>query len=216
MKAVNHVESIALDEVLLVPVLVMLEPLHAIVVVGIGSIAGSVALRRAPLKLIFNLAQMVVATTVAIWVVWALGIQLSSSPGFHDAVLGMLGALVITTMTALLVRQHGCLRDRCSASCHFSSIFDPVPAWAGAVTLGGVAAISVGTAPLSAILILGLIVFVARAYSLSVSELSARRQAERLQQATASLRSHTDPEMVKQDLLRAAHELSGRRNRNRR
>ncbi len=209
VKAVNHVESIALDEVLLVPVLLMLEPLQAVFVVGAGSVAGSIALRRAPLKLIFNLAQMVFATGVAIWVIRGLGVHLSSSPQFRDALLGMLGALVITTLTALCVRSMVAYATGAPILPLLASIFDPAPAWAGAVTLGGVAAISVGAAPLSGILVLGLVVFVARAYSLSVSELSARRQAERLQQATASLRSLTDPEMVRHDMLEAARDLLG-------
>ncbi len=209
VKSVNHVESIALDEVLLVPVLVMIEPMQAVLVVGAGSVAGSIALRRAPLKLVFNLAQMVFATSVAVWVVRALGVHLTSSPQLRDALLGMLGALVITTLTALCVRSMVAYATGAPAVPLLSSIFDPLPAWVGAVTLGGVAAISVGAVPLSAVLILGLVVFVARAYTLSVTELSARRQAERLQQAIASLRSHTDPERVRQDLLEAARDLLG-------
>ena len=207
VKALNHVESIALDEVLLVPVLLMLAPVQALLVVGAGSVAGSIALRRAPLKLAFNLAQMVFATAIAVWTVRGLGAELSSSPGFKDALIGMVGALVITTTTALCVRSMVAYATGAPIMPLLASIFDPAPAWAGAVTLGGVAAISVGASPASAILILGLVVFVARAYSLSVTELSARRQAERLQQAIASLRSHTDPELVEQDLLRAARDL---------
>ncbi|MGH3472475.1 MAG: putative bifunctional diguanylate cyclase/phosphodiesterase, partial [Nocardioidaceae bacterium] len=81
--------------------------------------------------------------------------------------------------------------------------------WAGAVTLGGVGTIAVGAHPASAILVLGVVVFVHRAYAATFSELTARRQAERLQQAVVSLRTHTDPELARRDLRTAAQDLLG-------
>ncbi len=205
----HHVESIHLDEVLLVPVLLMLQPWQSVVVVGLGSIAGSLAARRDRLKTIFNLAQAVSTTTVAVWFVHAMGIQLTASPDIAEALVGMVGALIITTLSALSVRGIVAFASGAPYLPLVRSIPDLLPSWLGAVTLGGVAAISVGAEPLSAILVMGLVIFVARAYALSVSELSARRQAERLQQATASLRSHTDPELVKSDLVAAARDLLG-------
>ena len=164
----------------------MIEPLQSCFVMAIGSLAGSIALRRKPVKLAFNLGQTVLPIACAVWLVHAMGVTLTNAPSFQDALVGMLGALVVTTMSALL-RQRRSSPSRAAAQFLplFASIPDSVPSWVGAVTLGGVAAISVGAEPGSALLIIGLVIFVARAYALSVSELSARRQAERLQQAIA-------------------------------
>ncbi|MBA3233407.1 MAG: diguanylate cyclase, partial [Propionibacteriales bacterium] len=209
VQARDHVESIHLDEILLVPTLLMMAPWQSILVVGVGSLAGSLAAHRPPIKTIFNLAQMVFSTAAAIVALWSLGLVPNGSPDVGDALLGMLGAVVITTINAVLVRAMVAFATGADFFPLLRSISDHAVSWAGAVTLGGVAAISVGGYPLSAILILGLIVFVARAYAASVNELSARQQAERLQQSIAALRSHTDPERVKQDLLQAARDLLG-------
>jgi diguanylate cyclase (GGDEF)-like protein/PAS domain S-box-containing protein len=209
MREKDNVESVQLDEVLLVPMLLMIEPLQSCLVMAIGSLAGSIALRRKPVKLAFNLGQTVLPIACAVWLVHAMGVTLTNAPTFQDALVGMLGALVVTTMSALLVRSIVAFASGAQFLPLIRSIADSVPSWVGAVTLGGVAAISVGAAPRSALLIIGLVIFVARAYALSVTELSARRQAEHLQQAIASLRAHTDPELVKTDLVVAAKELVG-------
>jgi diguanylate cyclase (GGDEF)-like protein/PAS domain S-box-containing protein len=205
----DNVESVQLDEVLLVPMLLMLQPLQACLVMAIGSLAGSVAVRRKPVKLLFNLGQTVLPIACAVWLVKALGVTLTNQPGFWAALAAMACALVVTTMSALLVRTVVALASGAPLLPLIRSIADSIPSWMGAVTLGGVAAISVGATPLSGLLVIGLVVFVARAYALSVTELSARRQAEQLQQAIASLRSHTDPELVKSDLIGAAKDLVG-------
>jgi diguanylate cyclase (GGDEF)-like protein/PAS domain S-box-containing protein len=209
VKASRHIESINLDEVLFVPLLLMLEPMQSLIVATIGSMAGNLAAKRGPMKTVFNLAQMVFATSAAIWVVRALGAQLGPHPRFIDALIGMVGGVVVTGLTVICVRLIVAFDSGQSPIPFLLSIVDIVPSWLGAVTLGGVAAISVGAVPWSALLIGGLMIFVARAYALSMSELSARRQAEVLQQAIASLRAHTDPELVKSDLIRAAKEIVG-------
>ena len=208
-KEKDNVESVPLDEVLLVPTLIMLQPFQSCMVMAIGSLAGSIAVRRAPVKTAFNLGQAVFPIAIAVWIVHLLGGELSNSPNFTSALAGMAGALVVTSLSALSVRAVVAYASGAPAAPLIRSIVDNVPSWMGAVTLGGVAVISVGAYPASAVLIIGLIVFVSRAYSLSIAELSARRQAEQLQQAIASLRSHTDPELVKTDLLDAAKELVG-------
>ena len=81
--------------------------------------------------------------------------------------------------------------------------------WIGAVTLGGVAALCVGVYWQSAILLIGVVMFFYRAYAASVSEQNGRLHAERLQQAIVSLRTHTDPSEVREDLVAAAKELLG-------
>ncbi len=209
VKSTNHVESIQLDEVLIVPILLLLHPWQSCVVIALGSIAGSVSVRRSPTKTIFNLSQLLFASACAIWVVRLTGGNLSDSPTLTDAVAGILGAIALTTISAVSVRGMVSYATGLPLLPLLKSILDSAVPWAGAVTLGGVAAICYGAEPWSALLVLGLSLFVARAHTASVHEVIARRQAENLQQAIASLRSRTDPELVTNDLLDAARDLLG-------
>ncbi len=205
----DSVESIQLDEVLFVPTLVMLSPWQSVAVIGIGSLSGSLIARRQWVKTIFNLGQMIVATTVGIAVVRLLGVELSSSPDLFTAVAGMLGALVLTAVSALSVRMMVAFASGAPLQPLLRELPERLPPWTGAVMLGGIGTISVGAQPLSAVLVLAVVAFVHRAYAASVTEQAARRQSERLQQVIVSLRSHTDPETVRANLLSAARNLLG-------
>ena len=209
VKATNHIESIQLDEVLIVPALLLLEPLQACLVVGLGSLTGSLAVRRAPIKTAFNLGQLVFASVGGIWVVHALGATLSPQPSLGDAMAGIAGALTVTLLSAISVRAIVAFVTDVPLLPLLKSIADSLVPWVGAVTLGGVGAICVGAQPWSAFLVFGLVLFIARAHAASINEIVARRQAERLQQSIASLRSHTDPELVKSDTVAAAKDLLG-------
>ena len=205
----NQVESIHLDEVLFVPALLMLSPWQTITVVALGSLAGSFNQRRSALKAAFNFGQMVLSTSVAIVVVWVLGAELSIKPDMGDVLAGMAGALTLTCFSALCVRSMVSFASGVSLFSLLRETAVQLIPWAGAVTLGGVGVLSVGAYPTSAVLVLGVVVFVHRSYAAAVNEVTARRQAERLQRTIASLRSHTDPERVRRDLLAAAKDLLG-------
>ncbi|HEY7043172.1 MAG TPA: EAL domain-containing protein [Nocardioidaceae bacterium] len=205
----SHVENIHLDEVLFVPTVLMLSPWQSLIVVGLGSIAGGLVLRRSTMKNIFNIASMTLSTTAAVLVVHALGVSPTPHPGVGDALAGMLGALTLTSVSALCVRSIVSLASGVSLFLLLKETAVNLAPWAGAVTLGGLGVVAVGAYPASAILVLGVVVFVHRSYAAALNEVNARRQAERLQQAIASLRSHTDPELVKSDLVAAAKELVG-------
>ena len=208
VKSPNHVESIQLDEVLIVPILLLLGPWQSLAVMTIGSVAGSVSMRRSLTKTIFNLAQILLATVSAVWVVNVVG-RSSDHPLLSDALAGMLGALVLTTVSAVFVRSVVSYATGLPLLPLLRAIADSAIPWAGAVTLGGVAAICYGAERWTSLLVLGLSLFVARAHTASVHEVIARRQAEKLQQAIASLRSRTDPDLVTADLLEAARDLLG-------
>ena len=62
----GNVESIHLDEVLFVPVLLMLTPWQALAVIGFGSLWGGLVMRRSLVKSAFNVGQIMLATSVAL------------------------------------------------------------------------------------------------------------------------------------------------------
>ncbi len=205
----DSVESIQLDEVLFVPALVILAPWQSIAVVAAASVAGSLSARRQWVKAVFNLGQMTLSASVGLCVVHWLGVEPSTSPEVRQAVVGMLGALALTAFTALSVRLMVSYASGSLLGPLFKEVVGRLLPWTGAVMLGGVGTIAVGAQPLSAPLVLGVVMFVHRAYAASVTEQAARQQSERLQRAIVSLRSHTDPEVVRENLLTTARNLLG-------
>ena len=205
----GSVEGIPLDEVPFVPALVMILPWQCLLVIMVASLSGSIVLRRHWLKTAFNLGMLLLSGSVAIGVVHLLGTSPRKTPDIRDVAVGMFAAIVLTTVSALTVRA--------IASYHSGSAYLPMVReltgrllpWIGAVTLGGVAALCVGVYPYSAVLLIGVVMFFYRAYAASVSEQNGRLHAERLQQAIVSLRTHTDPSEVREDLVAAAKELLG-------
>ncbi len=205
----NSVESIQLDEVLFVPALVMLVPWQTICVMVAATLAGSIRARRDWVKAAFNLGQILFATVVALTVVHLVGVTPTATPSIIEAAAGMLGAFAFTAVSALCVRLMVSFASGAPLIGLITEITGRLLPWTGAVMLGGIGVIAVGASWWSALLVLGVVAFVHRAYAASVTEQAARQQSERLQQAIGSLRSRTDPETVREQLLTTAQSLLG-------
>jgi diguanylate cyclase (GGDEF)-like protein/PAS domain S-box-containing protein len=207
--AINIVESIQLDEVLVVPAFLILLPWQSIGVVALASLVGSISARRDWVKIVFNLGQVSFAATAGLLVVHLLGATPTSKPEVPDALAGMVGALTFTAVSAVSVRIIVSYASGSPLLPLLKEIPDRFVPWLGAVMVGGVGAVAVGAQPWSALLVLGVVAFVHRAYAASLTEQAARRQSERLQEAIVSLRSLTDPDSVRNSLLGAARNLLG-------
>jgi diguanylate cyclase (GGDEF)-like protein/PAS domain S-box-containing protein len=201
------VETIMLDEILFVPTLVMLVPWQTTAVLALGSVIGSVTAHRSLLKAAFNLGQLCLAGTAGMVFVWAAGVTPSSEPSLYAALIGMTASIIVTLTTAILVRAMMSYMNGIALLPLIKEIKGRIGPWAGAVTVGGVATISIGANPFSAVLVLGVVVFVQKAYAASVIEQGARRHSEDVQQSIVSLRTHTDPGRVRRDLVQTAQEL---------
>ncbi len=209
ISARDSVESIQLDEVLFVPALVMLLPWQTIAVMAAATVAGSLSARRNWVKAVFNLGEIVIAASVGLTVVRIFGVTPSEQPGFGEALVGMGGAFAFTACSALLVRLMVSYASGAPLLPLLKEMSARLVPWTGAVILGGIGAIAVGADRWSALLVLGVVAFVHRAYAASLTEQAARQQSERMQQAIAALRSRTDPEQVSEQLLSTARDLLG-------
>jgi diguanylate cyclase (GGDEF)-like protein/PAS domain S-box-containing protein len=205
----GNVEGVPLDEVPSVPALLMILPWQCLVVVGIASLAGSIVLRRPWDRTAFNLGMLLFSTSVAISVVALLHTTPNRAPDLKDVAVGMFAALVLTAISALMVRGIAAYYSGASYLPLVRELSARLLPWIGAVTLGGICALSMGAYPLSAVLCLGVVIFFYRAYAASLLAQDARLHAERLQQAIVSLRTHTDPSEVREDLVTAAKDLLG-------
>jgi diguanylate cyclase (GGDEF)-like protein/PAS domain S-box-containing protein len=207
--AAGSVESIHLDEVLFVPVLLMLTPWQAVAVIGFGSLWGGLMMRRSLIKSVFNVGQIILATAAAVTFVRLAGVETTTSPTLYEAIIGMIGGLILTVITALCVA----VMVSYATVQPFSAIIrinkGRLVPWIGAVTLGGLGALGIGVYPWAAVLVLGVVAFVHRSYAASVVEAQARRHSENVQEAIVTLRTHTDPEDVRKDLIETAKGLLG-------
>jgi diguanylate cyclase (GGDEF)-like protein/PAS domain S-box-containing protein len=161
------------------------------------------------LKTTFNCGQMLIACAAGIIVVYSLGFTPNSDPDVADSLAAMAGALVMTAVSAINVAAVMAYATGTSFRELLRDASRQVVPWLGAVTLGAVATIAVGAYWLSAILVIGVVMFVHRAYASTVRELAARRHAERVRHAVVGLRTRTDPALVREELLTAARVLLG-------
>ncbi|MGH3318238.1 MAG: putative bifunctional diguanylate cyclase/phosphodiesterase [Nocardioidaceae bacterium] len=204
----GNVEVLQFDEVLFVPMLAMLVPWEIFAVSALASIAGGLVARRAMVKSVFNVGSHLLACAVGIKLTQALGATPSVTPHLLDVLAAMLGALAFTATTALLVRAMVSFATHTNFLKSLRDVAARVRPWAGAVILGGVATLAIGTSPWAAFLAAALVVFVQRAYASVFREISARMAAERLQRATSSLRTQPNSDAVIDDLVHAARDLT--------
>ncbi|MDQ4006481.1 MAG: EAL domain-containing protein [Actinomycetota bacterium] len=205
----GNVELLTLDDVLYVPMLAMLAPSEIFAITALSLAVGAVVTHRPVVKSAFNLGVHLLACTIAILLVQALGATPTPEPHLGLVVTAMLGALVYTAFTALAVRTMVTYAGGTHDLKALREVVTRFGPWAGAMTLGGVATLAIGNNPWSAFIAAGLVIFVQQAYAAVLREISARQAAEQLQRATASLRAQTKSEAVIDDLVRAARELTG-------
>ncbi|MPZ94550.1 MAG: EAL domain-containing protein [Propionibacteriales bacterium] len=203
----DNVEDVTLDEVLFVAMLVMLDPLQCFAIMSLASLSGSVAARRAPVKMLFNLGQLIAATALAVLATRLIGGERTTPPDLLNVLGGMVGSFTLTATSALLVRAMVCYAAGQPFRELGRDLGNQLVPWGGAVTLGGVGTVAILHEPFVAILVFFVMLFVQTAYASSLREYSARRHAERVQIAIGRMRNQTDAAAVLDDLTHATRSL---------
>ena len=206
----GSVESDHLDEALLPPMILMLAPTEVAVAVVVASVAGNLAARRAPIKVVFNVGQTVLAS-LAGYAVASLITSDTSAPVSPAALVacgvgGLVFAVVSSGAVAVIVRLaagHPILtglweqwRSRGLASF-------------GALLLGVVAGVAVRDLPEAAVPAIALAWTIEAAYVAVVVQRQGRLAAEALQQGVVAVRGSGDPEAVRAHVLSAAADVLG-------
>ncbi|HWI43247.1 MAG TPA: EAL domain-containing protein [Nocardioides sp.] len=201
----GSVQSDHLDEALLPPMILMLSPFEVAVAVGIAAIAGNLAARRAPLKIVFNVGQMVLAS-MAGYAVARLIAPETSAPVTAAAILACgVGALVFSAVS-------------CGSVAAITRLAAGEPFWAGmrdywrarglaslgALLLGVVAGVAVRDHGEAVVPALALGWTIEAAYVAVVVQRQGRLAAEELQQGVLAVRASGDPDAVRKHLLTAA------------
>jgi diguanylate cyclase (GGDEF)-like protein/PAS domain S-box-containing protein len=207
----GSVESITLDEVLFVPLLLALAPHEFLAFVVVTTLAGSLAVKRGALKTVFNCGQYLTACSLGY-----LAHQSLAGPSADNLTPRMLvaaaaGSLVICTVSRLTVTS---MIAYVTGSKWLDTVRIPAShlgAWFGAIALGVSGAAMSFTYPWGFFPSLLLVLFVQRAFSAQIKEEAARTQAERLQQRTAALRQTGSRSAIEASLTASATDLVGGR-----
>jgi diguanylate cyclase (GGDEF)-like protein/PAS domain S-box-containing protein len=207
----GSVESITLDEVLFVPLLIALNPTEFLGFAILSTVAGLVVVRRDPLKAVFNCGQYLIACAAALLVHHLLAgppsdvitPRLLVAAAVGSLLLCILSRLAVTSMIAYVTGSRWLETVRIPAS-HLG-------AWFGAIALGVSGASMSFTYTWGFVPSLLLVLFVQRAFSAQLKEEAARTQAERLQQHTAALRQTGSRSAIEASLAASAAELVGGR-----
>jgi diguanylate cyclase (GGDEF)-like protein/PAS domain S-box-containing protein len=204
----GSVESDHLDEALMPPMILMLSPSDVAIAVVVATIAGNLAARRAPMKMVFNVGQTVLASLAGYAVAHLIAPD-TSAPVTGAAIVacgvgGLVFTLVSSTAVAGIVRL---------------AVGEPVLAglwdqWRtrglasfGSLLLGVVAGVAVRDHPEAVVPAIALGWTIEAAYVAVVVQRQGRLAAEALQKGVVEVRSFGDPDAVRDHLLAAAREV---------
>jgi len=211
MAAGRSVESITLDEVLLVPVMLALTPAQLMATCFVASLAGSVVVRRPLVKAAFNAGQFLTALGIGYVVYRLVAGGMSDVLTLRTVVAAIAGTVIVPAISRLLVTSMIALNSGQPWLAMIRTPWPHVAAWFGAAVLGASAAIMTFSYSWGFVPALSLVAFVHRAYNAQLHESVARVQAERLQHATANLRAPHDRAAIEDLLTRSAPDLVGGR-----
>jgi len=207
----GSVESFTLDDILFAPMLLAFAPSELLATIIIASVAGSITVRRAPEKAIFNCGQYLIAVTCGLAAFHLIAGPASDEITLRTISAAVAGTVVITAVSRLAVAAMISFATGTPWNETLRIPLSHVVAWFGAAILGASAAVitfSYAWGFLPAIL---LIVLVQRAYASQMVEAAARVHAERLQVATSELRSTSGKPAIESTLAGSASDLLGAR-----
>jgi diguanylate cyclase (GGDEF)-like protein len=208
----GSVEELFADEVLLVPLLVVLSPLQVAALAVLASVSGSIRRRRSFEKAVFNCGQSVLTTALGSATTAVLSGGSHASLDGSVLIAAMAGTLVYAALSPVVVLAMVAFATGRSFRTTIRVPLQKAMAWPGAVVVGGCGAVVAYLYTWGALLAVALILLVQRAYVAQIQEGHARIQAERLQEATAELRATQTKPAITSSLVASACDLVGARN----
>jgi len=198
----GSVDSDYLDEAVFVPMVLMLTSTEVALATAVASLASNLIARRAPVKVVFNVGQSVLASLAGYAVARAGGAGSGHPITALALAASCAGGLVFTASTSLAVA--GIVR---LAVGHpwLRGVWEQWRARgvgsAGALLLGVIAGVAVHDHPITALPAIALAWTVEQAYAAVLVQRQARLAAEDLQRAVVAVRNSGEPERVRQQLV---------------
>ncbi len=207
----GSVESLNLDEVLIVPMLLAFAPLEMALTTLVATTAGSIAVRRAPEKAIFTIGEYLIALACGL-----MTFHLLAGPRHDEINLRTMGAVVaagvlVAALTHIAVAAMIAYVTDAPLRSTIKVPRSHLLAWVGAAILGASCSALTFTLSWGFIPALLLVAFIQRAYSAQLRESAGRIQAERLQHATAELRATQEKPAITSSLVASTCDLIGAR-----
>jgi diguanylate cyclase (GGDEF)-like protein/PAS domain S-box-containing protein len=175
----------------------------------LASVAGSIVVRRAPVKAVFNCGQYLGACVCGFVAYHAIAGQAATTLNPRSLIAAGVGTLVICTVSRVAVTS---MLSYVTGAPWRSTVRIPAShaaSWFGAAALGASGALMSLSFTWGVVPSFLLVLFVQRAWSAQIKEEAARVQAERLQQHTSALRQTARRSEIESSLTASATELVG-------
>jgi diguanylate cyclase (GGDEF)-like protein len=205
-------DNIVVDEVLLLPLLISLPPVQVATVAGLACLVQNIFRLKASVeKVTFNCGQYLLATAVASAITAMLSGGEQPSLDATTLAAGAIGTYAFAVVSPLLVQVMVAFATRSSYRSALRIPRQRALTSPGVIVLGACGTVIAYYYTWGVALAIALILLVQRAYLAQIQEGAARIQAERLQQATAELRSTQDKPAIASSLIGSASDLLGAR-----
>ncbi|MDX6197577.1 MAG: hypothetical protein QOJ79_728 [Actinomycetota bacterium] len=199
-------EALHVDEVLFVPMVVLLAPLQTMASFAIALLVATAFSRRGLQKALFNVGMLLFSTGVGVFVARLLGAggeitardSLAAFAGglTHCIVSALAVAVVISTASGTPIRD--VLLD--GARLRFAT-------WIGALSVGALVALASDGRPVVLLLAVVPVVILQVAYAGALQHWRQRKGAEALYVATGRIHATVDSDAVRAELVSSAREL---------
>ena len=199
-------EALHLEEVVFVPMILMLSATELLAAVALGVAVANVVTRRSLLKVAFNSGMLTTSAAAGLLTARLLGAGGEISG--RDLVAATVGGLVHCGLSALLVSAVIALATGTSVRQHLQEGL-PVRAatWLGSLSLGLLVVLAAQAQPFGLALSVVPVLVLQYAYSGATRQWRERRQAEELYEAAARIRSTVSTQQVMSELVGSARGL---------
>ena len=205
----QHALGIQLDELLFVPMAVLLSPPETIAVFAVTLAVAQIAQHKVWSKTLFNIGQVMVAAGAGLAVCDGL-MALAGHGDVEKVFAGVGGAAVFALISAVAVAGIVSFVQRCPFVETLAEQWSPrLLAVGGSVSLGGMAALAVEIRPAALVLILAPALLVQSAYALALDQAQEWQRSEALHAAAKQIRVTLDVATVRQVLVDTARTLLG-------
>jgi diguanylate cyclase (GGDEF)-like protein/PAS domain S-box-containing protein len=199
-------EALHVDEVLLVPMLVLLSPLQTTAAFAIAVAISSAVSGRGLLKASFNTGMVTASVGLGVLVARSLGAggQVTS----RDLIAAFAGGVVhCTASTAAVSLVIATVRGASVRSVFLDGAALRTATWIGSLSLGVLVVLAAHQRPLALVLAVVPVVLLQVAYAGALRQFSERRQADALYGAAGRIHGTVQSDAVRAELLTSARDL---------
>jgi diguanylate cyclase (GGDEF)-like protein/PAS domain S-box-containing protein len=199
-------EALHVDEVLLLPMLLMLSPMQVVGAFAIAIAITSLVSRRGALKASFNIGMVTASAAMGVFAAHLVG--LGGTVTSRDIAAAFLGGVVHCGASSLAVSVViAASRSTTVRSVFLDGALLRAATWVGSLSLGVLVVMAAHQRPDALALAVVPVVLLQVAYAGALSELTSRQQADALYEAAERIHRTVETDVVRTELVRSARDM---------